>query len=339
MGQICFAGCGVTCFIVITVLLLTSFKGLEATNYALTKNPMTGTIYHDSVYEGGRNFIGFWNNYIEFPATIQSMEWLSTIPAAGSHTKDLAPMEMRTQDGLMVTLDVVVQYKLIKEQIWKMYSRFQDSYENFFISNVRMGFQEVASKHNAEELWEKRLDVAEELFKECENLAKGRMEGMITCWGVQLLTVQVHQAIEDKIIERQVHVQRQDLRRTMRDAINIRAQTQVNATEYDRDIAIARATAGAEAYRIKQNAVAVASRRTREACAEGLSYIKGNVTHGGNQLSSAEIVQYSERVAMIKSKDALMLYGTGGSSASVIVGPGTSGRRLEKASVPRHDEF
>merc|ERR1740139_722442 len=122
------------CCLLFMALILASFKGLHATKYALTQNYFTGVVSFDPVYYGGRNFVGFWKGYVEFPATIQSIEWLHGVPAPG--TRDLSPFNVRTLDGLMVNLGIVTQYSIVREKIPEIYRLYKDDVEEFFISNL-----------------------------------------------------------------------------------------------------------------------------------------------------------------------------------------------------------
>merc|ERR1719491_154187 len=134
-----------------------SFKGLHATSYALTRNQYTGVVHFEPIYYGGRNIIGFWNDYIQFPATIQSIEWIAGRPDSGS-TRDLSPLQVRTADGLMVNLGVVAKYHIVKDKVDDIYRVYKCDVEGFFISNLRSEFQEVVSKFRATQLYEDRIN-------------------------------------------------------------------------------------------------------------------------------------------------------------------------------------
>ena len=113
-------GCCCCAFLAFLIMLLSSFKGLHATEFGILRNTFTGVVSFGNTYHGGRNFIGFWNDYLIFPATINSIEWLPGPPRRHA-TRDLSPMNVRTADGLMVELGIVTQYRVVREKIPEIY--------------------------------------------------------------------------------------------------------------------------------------------------------------------------------------------------------------------------
>jgi len=215
---------------------------------------------------------------------------------------------MRTSDGLMVQLGITVQYRIVKRMIPNMYQEFKDSYENFFISNIRSGFQNILANHPADDLWIHRHEVAEEFLRECQNIcaAEDKIRGYINCWGVQLTGANIDDQIEAKIIERQVQVQEQDLYHVKRQAALIRTGTEVLESEYDKNITIARANAAGNAYRVQNNATANAAFSFSEAKAQALETIDRHLTA---PLDHMDIIRYQQKVALIEKSNTNMVYG------------------------------
>lgn len=308
-GTVAIAGCVGCLVLTLIILLLVSMKGLNATTYALKKNVFNGKIDYENIYHGGRHVIGFWNQWIEFPGTIQSLEWLEAMPLRDV-TSDLSPMLMRTQDGLMVNLGIVVQYQITRDSIPLMYQEFKDNYENFFISQIRSGFQDILARHPSEHLWVRRHELAVEFQNECTAICRdpNKIRGFILCWGVQLTGAHIDDDIEDKIIERQVQVQEQDYYRTRRQAALIRAITEVNESSYDKNITIARAQAGAQAFIVRNNASTDAAYNMSRAKANALSTIH-RVVNAAGSMDALHIIRYQERSAMIEKTNTDLAYG------------------------------
>lgn len=306
-GSILLGGCCCGVFITLFILLMCSIKGLHVTKFAMKRNSINKRVDLETTYRGGRHVIGFWNDYITFPATLQSLEWLSSAPLDQEHVKDLSPMVMRTSDGLMVQLGITVQYRLVEGNIPDMYMQFKDSYENFFISNIRSGFQNILANHASDDLWVHRHEVAMEFQTECQAICAdpAKLRNYIECWGVQLTGANIDDQIESKIIQRQVQVQDQEYYGVKRQAALIRTGTEVMESEYDKNITIARANATGNAFRIQNEAAANAALRFSEAKAQALTLIQSNLS----ALDHSDIIRYQERVALIEKRHTNMVYG------------------------------
>merc|ERR1719221_209927 len=125
------------------------------------------------------------NTYIEFPATIQAIEWTEHSMGMSSGRRDLSPMQMRTSDGLMVGLGVVAEYHVVQEQIPEIYRHYLQDYETFFINNLRSAFQVLIGGFRATELYTERLKVSQGMFDTCKRVCAENLkvsEGMFeTC--------------------------------------------------------------------------------------------------------------------------------------------------------------
>jgi len=307
-GGKCAAACIGCCLLTVLILILCSISGLPATQYGLLKNKFSGTVDFKTVHFGGRNFIGFWNSYLEFPSTLQSLEWLSSAPTTKS-TRDLSPMDVRTKDGLMVTLGVCAQYRLVREKVPDLYRQHKMSYESAFISSLRSAFQVLIADYTSEELWTQRQAVATAMKAECDNVCSTVMYGWLTCWGVQMLELDLEPGIEKRITDRQVQEQLQEYEKMKQIATQIRAQTRVIETEYDRNITVVNARANADAYQVKQQAIADAEFNTQKAQADSLQIISNTVKNGATPMNSKQLLSYVEKVALLSNPNSALAYG------------------------------
>lgn len=295
------------------ILLLLSWKGLHATHYGLIRNKMTGVVNFEYPKLGGRNFVGFWNEYIEFPATIQSIEWLESVPN-DEGTKDLSPMNVRTSDGLTMRLGVVVQYQINPTYIPDMYKTYKDKYEGFFTSNLRSKFQVLVAEYKAEDLWVERKNVSRAMKTACDQVCAERMGNMLMCWGVQLLANHLDPKIESTIVNRQVEVQKQDLEKERMKTERIRSETLVLKADYDMQIAVVKANASAYAGRLVNIANADADYNTAASRGTAMQLIQDNIKvpgglGGPTDLTAAQLVAYMSKNAIISDPGNKMLYG------------------------------
>eukprot|EP00913_Durusdinium_trenchii_P034168 g31977.t1 len=279
--------------------LLSSFKGLHATHFGILRNSLTGVVSYGATYQGGRNFIGFWNDYLIFPATIQSIEWLPGVPQMSS-IRDLSPMNIRAQDGLMVT-----QYQVVRDKIPDIYQTYKTDYEGFFISNLRSALQATVAEFKATELYTKRPQVAESLEKTCRKVCQENLQGFLTCWGIQLLTVSLDPRIESANVE----MQKQATESMKQKAALIRAKTTVLEADFDRQVKLVNVEADAAAVNITRKAKADAEYNLQQARADVLTTIQNTVKNGFAPLSSQELLQYLESNALIENTAGAMIYG------------------------------
>eukprot|EP00440_Ansanella_granifera_P051938 gb/GFBE01056311.1/.p1 GENE.gb/GFBE01056311.1/~~gb/GFBE01056311.1/.p1 ORF type:complete len:389 (+),score=98.15 gb/GFBE01056311.1/:1-1167(+) len=302
------AGCGCCTFIVLLCMLLASFAGLHATKFAIVRNKVTGVVNFGSTYQGGRNLIGFWNDYLEFPATIQSIEWLPGAPI-DSKTRDLSPMSVRTADGLMVELGVVAQYRVVKDKIPDIYQTYKTDYEAFFISNLRSALQGIISTYKATELYTNRDEVDQSLYTTCQQVCEQNLKGYLSCWGIQLMEVNLDERIETANIRQQVEMQKQATENMKQKASLIRAKTQVLESDFDRQVKLVNVEADASAVNITKKAASDAEYNMAQARAEALNIIQNTVKNGFMPLSKLEILKYLESNALIDSSQGALVYG------------------------------
>jgi len=302
-------GCCGCCTLFVLVLSLVSFKGLHATKFALTRNSFTGVVHFDTVYHGGRNFIGAWNSYVEFPATVQSIEWMDTSPHTRTTTRDLTPMQVRTEDGLMVRIGVVAKYFIQKEKLPEIYRTYKMNVEGFFISNLRSQLLATTAHFRATQLYEDRIEVAKALFETCKKVCREDLHDFLGCWRIDLLEVDLDPKIEAANIKEQVEKQKQRTEKMKQNASLIRSGTAVIESDFDRQIQVVQARAKAQAYNLTSQASANATLLTQETRAKALQIIQTTVTDGATTMTREQLLDYLEKLALIESPQGSMVYG------------------------------
>jgi regulator of protease activity HflC (stomatin/prohibitin superfamily) len=97
--QVC---CGISCCIVLItaiVLIATSFQTVDPNHVGLDYNGITLKINQAQLFQSGRHFLGVGHSFIIYPLTAQSVKFNN--------------MNSRTNDGLLLTLDVNFNYQLV----------------------------------------------------------------------------------------------------------------------------------------------------------------------------------------------------------------------------------
>jgi len=298
------AGC-CCCFL---ILLLSSIQGLHATQYALTRNTWTGVVHFEPVYYGGRHFVGFWNEYITFPATVQTIEWRNGSPLSPG-VRDLSPFNVRTLDGLMVTLGVVAKYHIVQDRIPDIYKRFKDKVEEFFISTLRSELQETISQFPATQLYENRLEVDATIEAACHKVCREVLHGMLTCWRLSLLEVGLHQNIEKMNQREQVEKQNQRTMMMKRNSTLIRTDMEVLKADFDRQKVVVQAEADAAAYNITNQAESDAQNMLTKAGADALGAIQETFQTTGANPSAFDLLSYLEKLTILEDPIGPMIYG------------------------------
>eukprot|EP00438_Fugacium_kawagutii_P008214 Skav231924 [mRNA] locus=scaffold2322:40671:51006:- [translate_table: standard] len=184
------AGCGCCVALTLLVMLLTSFKGLHATEFAILRNSATGVVSFGSTYHGGRNFIGFWNDYLVFPATIQCLAQVFGVrqfPCLGfcgayGGVRICWFCRKETQNkGNVADLALALSTVVRDVSPWEA----------------------TIANYKATELYTKRPQATHGRSIE-SRVCQQNLQGFLTCWGIQLLTVSFDERIEKANVRQQV---------------------------------------------------------------------------------------------------------------------------------------
>ena len=153
------------------------------------------------VHTGGRYFIGLGHTFVTFPTNCVTLDFANE-PGAKN-----APLATRTKDGLPVTIEIALQYKLLPESLLQLYTDLNIGYEAAFVRNARDALLEEAGDHLATEYWEHRKRIGELMLERLQSAPGLNEFAEIT--GVQILTVTLPSAYERSIMQTQVSVQEQ----------------------------------------------------------------------------------------------------------------------------------
>jgi len=153
------------------------------------------------VYTGGRYFIGLGHTFITFPTNCVTLDFANE-PMAKNQ-----PLATRTKDGLPVTIEIALQYKLRPDALLQLYTELNIGYEAAFVRNARDALLEEAGDHLATEYWEHRKRIGELMLERLQSAPGLNEFAEIT--GVQILTVTLPSAYERSIMQTQVSVQEQ----------------------------------------------------------------------------------------------------------------------------------
>jgi len=304
----------------VAFLAFISVGQVDQNEYGLVMNWVTKKI-GNRVYHGGTHFIGFWNNFVVFPATIQTIEfserpWMHT--ASSLHT--------RTKEGLGLHLSISFQYKLNPDDIPKLYALTNLQYEGLFTRVARDQLLEAASEYEGPHYWQERRKIGDHMRR----LVDGQLrESYASLWGLQLLVIDLPDQYELSITMTQVQQQLTKTRRNEQAAAGIRADTEIMDADFQRQIRIVQAGADANYTRTTKLSLAEASKRKIQAEAEALAFTRKEL-----KLSPAGAVAYQQLAAYANLDNATFLANVLGTTPVINAGGGKAGAAslLQKAS-------
>lgn len=298
---------GACLILAVGLLLFSSIGQVDQNEYGLIMNWVTKKI-GDKVYHGGTHMIGFWNTFVVFPATIQTIEfserpWMHT--STSLHT--------RTKEGLGLHLSISFQYKLNPEEIPQLYALTNFNYEGLFTRVARDQLLEAASEYEGPQYWQNRKVIGDHMRRLVDQQLR---ESYASLWGLQLLVIDLPDQYEMSITMTQVQQQMAKTRTNEQVAAGIRADTEVMNADYDKQIKVIQAGADASYVLKTKLAKAEAAKRRISAEADALAYTRKEL-----KLSAAGAVEYQQLGAYALLENATFLANVLGTTPVVNAAP------------------
>jgi len=240
-------GCFCMVLIASAIMVGCSFGVLDPTQFALDYDTVNFQIADDTLYTGGRHFIGLGHKFIVFPNTLQTVRMGSASSEEGGdgETVKTSSLLARTEDGLQVTLDISFQYRLTPdlEQIIKLYSDFQDNYRPAYVRIARNVLRDVASEFQAFQYFYNRTVVGAKM-REVLNQALANHSAIVQAF--QLLNVELPTRFSAAIEATEVARQAIENARYQQDVARTEANTRVEEAKRQALIIALEANANAE---------------------------------------------------------------------------------------------
>lgn len=283
--------------------------------YGLAKNKITGTVDLANSFGPGRYWIGFWKEFIEFPSTLNTIEFSDETPEEG--VQHLSKLVSRDKEGKQIYLDVSIQYRLKKDSLGQIYKDMTTLYEDVYISDLRDRLSKAANEFTISQAWTDYTFVVDRMFSKCKIMlaVKGA-----ECWGLQLWAVSVASEYEVQLIKTQVQKQKRETSKAQLKQAEVRAVTGRLLASFSKDIKIVNAQATANKITIEREAVAKAESNLIEAQAAILKIIKntvslnnateGSYSQGGNlskpsaYMTDEQLITYQKYVMLQKQEQS-----------------------------------
>lgn len=293
-------GSAAMCLVFTAIFAAFSLGAVPPLQYGIRYNIFNKGADIDNVYGPGRHFIGPWNTFLLFPASVQTIEFTSEPRLAASGLRFPA-LHSRTKEGLALHLQVSLQYQLKFDQVGYLYKEFNKNYEQMFTSVIRDTLIRAASDYEAYQLWEERSAVGERMQSMVDRALK---RTYADCWGLQLMIIELPDKFEESIVNTQVSKQNVSTREFQQEATQVRAYTTVIAAEFDRKVKVIKAFGMANFTYITKAAKAKARSNTLGVEGKIIKLIKDDLG-----LSGADLIDYQRFTAVQVLENASVMYG------------------------------
>ncbi|MCH7534773.1 MAG: prohibitin family protein [Bacteroidetes bacterium] len=183
-------------FIVIGVIILLFILSKA---FIILEPAERGVVFHkwgdgldtDNILGQGLNIVAPWNDVLKFNVADQQIE---------------EPMDVLSQNGLKIDIDVTLRFALIPSEIGLLYQEFKNDFEtNLVRPALRSAVREVIGKYQPEELYSTKRQVVAVEIEEIMTRILGEshiIEKSLVIRSIKL-PVSIQKSIEDKLIAEQ----------------------------------------------------------------------------------------------------------------------------------------
>eukprot|EP00933_Yihiella_yeosuensis_P084161 TRINITY_DN98554_c0_g1_i1.p1 TRINITY_DN98554_c0_g1~~TRINITY_DN98554_c0_g1_i1.p1 ORF type:complete len:343 (-),score=77.64 TRINITY_DN98554_c0_g1_i1:158-1186(-) len=310
-GFLCCLCGSVTTFILVILFGPATVTQLGQFKIGLAKHKFTGVVDFEHVFEPGRYWIGFWKEFIEFPTTLQTIQFSDERPEDG--VQQLSVLRSRDKEGKQIFLDISVQYRLMPKMVGQVYKEMTNMYEDVYISELRDVLSKAGNKFKVSEAWENYNSVTKLMHDSCIAALKPRHAD---CWGLQLWGVRLESTYEQALIRTQVRKQAQRTEEKRKVHAEVRAKTQVLLAEFRKNITIVQSQGTAKVFRIEREAKAKAEQALIQAQADSIQLAKELIVLPNNntlRMTDQQLIRYQRLLMLSEAQQTEMVVHPAGS--------------------------
>lgn len=294
-------------------VIYASIGAVPPLHVAIKYNTFSKAADVSKTYKPGRYVIGPFNQFLYFPSNVKNLEFTND-PRLASLGIRYAPLHTRTKEGLGLHMRVSLQYRLRPEAVPQLYAEFNKDYEQVFISSVRDVLIKAASEYEANQLWEEREKVGDEMQRLVDDSLRSTYA---ECWGLQLMVIDLPDTFEKTIVATQVQQQSMLTREQEQLSAKIRAKTTVIKAEYERQVKVMLANGHANYTVTTKEAQALAHQNVIKTQAVALQSIQNRLGLAGQGL-----VDYQKYQALDEMEKASLFFGFSDASQVLLEGGG-----------------
>lgn len=262
-------GClGLIAFIsmlLLVILLPPSLSYIRYNQYAFKKNTISNFVDQSQVYENGRHFWGLFQEPVLFPKTFQRVSF---------NGNDLMVFSRGSQEGetgLEFALECDVFYRLGKENISDIYTKFANTYQDRFVDAIRASVKNSAPNYQVDEYITHRHIIEEAIAQELNHDLADLHFG-IENWKFMLRRTVFPSKIRDIFLKTSVQELNNDKSVLEQEVLLIKKETEEQVQEIQANITIVEQVAIAQATALVKKGHAEAARISQEATGQGLNY-------------------------------------------------------------------
>jgi len=216
----------VVCTVLITSssLLGVSFDTVSPTQWGIAYDNNILQLDYSKTYDEGRYLVGLGRWFIKFPRTYATIQYGDNLDNA-----DGGDVVCRTQDGMVISLEISFQYSLMPEpeNLVRLYQDFGGNHEYVFGLMMLQVAQDVSSQYKAFQYFTQRELIQTQLR---DGLNTALAQVYATCPSLQLTNMTWSQSFSEAIIQTQIALQ--DIQQAQAQQLVAVVYAQSNITYY-----------------------------------------------------------------------------------------------------------
>lgn len=216
--------------VILGIFLFVSLDKLEFNQVGLNYSSYFKSV-ENATYEAGYHFIGLGHDFIPYDLKVSTMEF-----SRRGKKATLPPITCRTKDGLTLHLEISFQYRVIKERIYDIYTRYGDEMQNILLRIAIDSISDTSTGFSSFEFFTMRTNISEKMQHDLD----ARLKTDVHCKLVffQLRSIDLPNDYEDAIQKTEVTKQSILQAEALRNKNKIVQATKVEQSRIGKNITI-----------------------------------------------------------------------------------------------------
>eukprot|EP01083_Nonionella_stella_P055884 147350_1 len=280
----CCACCGFVTFLTMMIMLITSFVYVEYDEYAFKKSTTTNKVDKSKVFDNGRYLWGFNHKKVVFPKLFQRQE---------------LNLSVANEEGVSVVISVSFWYRLPKEDLSKIYSRYGTNYQTQLNSIARAAVRNTAVDSSVNDFLNNRPTVRDTIARNV-SLALAAMYIDCPAYTVQLNGIEFSESLLTTHLNAAITLENNLQKEFQKNASQIRAETEKLVEEYLANTTVVTRTAQAN----KTASIATAQAKYDEIIAQARGEGLASTMEALGIQNETEKARFLKLMAILDNSDA-----------------------------------